>query len=663
MEHVSCCTRLEGQNASTRHASAKVALIEVCREAAVSVDAHEPREYASVTCPACGSDVSDAQWKAHIAECPAFRASPEGIRHRSGPDVRYYVNGATVTVDFTVIGLGCPSKVSRPVAALVKEVCGKKIEKYGKACADRGEEFVVFAATSHGHLFAETERQIRRITGHVGATTAEALSRVSTAVIRGTAAALLNAERVAGIAPPTKEERQARETRRLQLLAEPASQLMALRATDLLSLHADVQRDLLTESSETLRLLFANICARSAPNLEIFQLAVRAFRDEEMESRCCIVTDEASAQDRLSRTLEDGWHFLCRQRAARAIHNVWAMEGRDRADLEDDWLTGSLAIVASEEKRTMEAVADAADRRDMLSDITRQWYAFERVNGRTGDPALLRQRLAELNALPTWKLRAAALKVRLRTEYEVQAQARRSEASALVGRITAVLPMPLTSNDVIELGNESCESLRDFLRTHATSGENPHTVATICSRYGVAANPPALPDPGPQPPRSPRRGTSASGSITSRITTRQTALSVLQPRQSIDDRAAAADRTPRTPVDPTRQPTPGTPRDAGTPRETTTLDFWRFSEVLTPRSAPPEPVATPQPAPVAPARGERHTRPRESTLEEWGLHELARSPAALPRDRPQRLTTATALPGSPRASTAPAPRGSVAARR
>jgi hypothetical protein len=696
MEHVSCCTRMEGQNASTRHASAKAALIEVCRESAVSVDAHEPREYASVTCPACGSDVADAQWKTHSAACPAFRASPEGIRHRSGPDVRYYVGGATVTVDFTVLGLGCPSKVSRPVAALVKEVCSKKHEKYAKACADRGEEFVVFAATSHGHLFAETERQIRRITGHVGATAAEALSRVSTAVIRGTAAALLNAERVAGIAPPTKEERQARETRRLQLLAEPASQLLSMRADDLLSAHADVQRDLLAVSAALLPQLFASICTRSAPNLELFQLAWCALRGEERESRERVLADEAAAQDRLSRTLEDGWRFVGRMRSARAATDLLVREANDRADLEDGWFHGALTVVSGCERRCAEAVSDAADRRALLADMTGVFHMVNDLRGRQSDPAHLRQQLDRFGAMPTEQLRASSIRTRMAAELEVQERTTRSEVNALVGRISAV--MPLTADDVVELGNESRESLRDVLQSMAKDGENAQTVATICRNCRVVANPPAL-EPCFRPPRSSHLDASAS-SIASRLVSRQTTLSALRPsRPTADDRAPVQQAAPRTPRD------AGPPHDARTSRDTTTLDFWRLSEVLapvapvsvpvtpaaTPRSVPVTPVATPPSVPVTPVATPRsvpvtpvatprsaqvtpsHDGPNRAAaspvvaaIEDFcfpPLEQLPRSPAALPRDRPHRLTTATALPGSPRASAAPAPRGSVAAAR
>jgi hypothetical protein len=113
--------------------------------------------------------------------------------------------------------------------------------------------------------------------------------------------------------------------------------------------------------------------------------------------------------------------------------------------------------------------------------------------------------------MPTELLRTSTTQTKVAAEEAVQEEARRSEVGALVGRISAV--MPLTADDVVELGSESRESLREVLQSMATDGENPHMVAKICLKFRVAANPPAL---GPRPPRPSHLGAGLS-SIASRV--------------------------------------------------------------------------------------------------------------------------------------------------
>jgi hypothetical protein len=326
-------------------------------------------------------------------------------------------------------------------------VVDKKNTKYAGMCAARGEEFHVFAASSHGHLFPETERQIRRISGHIGSKAAESLGRVSTAVLRGTAAALLNAERVAGIAPPTRSEYEAREARRLQLIATPAMQVVLQGSIDLADLHASLARD---DEGEQFSRLLRN-AAQSAGYLLRRQLDTdrAALRQAEVDARAAL----ADAQYELAATL--------------------ASQG---------------ARIAAT------AAADTAVRRELLDDIERA------VANHTKSRSTAREFAARYAMRSTDFLR----RVKLNTLAEFARIERDATVSALVARVDRAYS--LQADEAVLLATRPLEEIRDtLLWAVGAQGEDPAEVAEICRRHGSTVDPPPLP-----PSATPRQSARSS---------------------------------------------------------------------------------------------------------------------------------------------------------
>jgi hypothetical protein len=136
------------------------------------------------------------------------RVSPEMRLSKvagKGPDIRAYglLGGddslEATTIDTTVVAAEAPSCADRPVSALFSAVAARKNALYAEACASRSERFIVAAATDSGHLSCATTDLLRDIALHGSMDPRTAWQRASAAVVFGTAAALRNAERQAGL--------------------------------------------------------------------------------------------------------------------------------------------------------------------------------------------------------------------------------------------------------------------------------------------------------------------------------------------------------------------------------------------------------------------------------------------------------------------------------
>ncbi|MGA7120323.1 MAG: hypothetical protein WBY94_09510, partial [Polyangiaceae bacterium] len=203
MEHVTCCALLKGYNASSRHAGLKTGFKRMCSLALVPVDQNEPREYAKQACPGCKVFFEVDGIEAHKMTCPLITSGAirSTVTHTSGPDIRCYP-GRTYTIDVTVIGSCCPSMRATKLEQLFKEKATEKRNRYAAACEERGEEFVVAAVSSCGHIAKEFRAMISTVCGAANKLDHfQESATLSTLVVMGSGHALRTAELKRGIAP------------------------------------------------------------------------------------------------------------------------------------------------------------------------------------------------------------------------------------------------------------------------------------------------------------------------------------------------------------------------------------------------------------------------------------------------------------------------------
>jgi hypothetical protein len=274
MHHCIGCPRIDGNNASSRHAAVKHALKDVLRYARQSFDDNEPR-IGSITCPGCRDSVHEDEWPTHAATCQLLTPALliRGVR-RSGPDVAYCIaapmrNGPAalathghaekVFADVTVVSTAAPTYVRTPIRQIFEAKKAEKTRKYGAATAAKDARLAVLAATASGHLGPDFVAEVRRITSGRGAKIAPCLAAISAAIMAGSSAALINAEKAVGLSPQLPRRRDCSTS---ALVLAPSLRQDALPAhlsARLLFDHAAAATSLFAETSARLHAAAARI--------------------------------------------------------------------------------------------------------------------------------------------------------------------------------------------------------------------------------------------------------------------------------------------------------------------------------------------------------------------------------------------------------------------
>jgi hypothetical protein len=216
LRHAPGCTRIHGENASTRHAQFfKNELLAIAHERAVSCDETEPRNARHVQCPGCQQTVVEANFAVHKKECLRWRDFMKAPRG-AGPDIKFYGltrNGGeprNTVVDVTVVSMESESHAKQTHAQAFAEIERAKSTKYERDCEAADLQLRVAAAAENGTLSATTKKLLDDLLTQAErqtAGTAFALyQRLTSRIQLGTASALKNAERQAGI-PGSKKKR------------------------------------------------------------------------------------------------------------------------------------------------------------------------------------------------------------------------------------------------------------------------------------------------------------------------------------------------------------------------------------------------------------------------------------------------------------------------
>jgi hypothetical protein len=320
MHHCIGCPRIDGDNSSARHAAVKRALKDVLRYARQHFDEHEPR-IGDVTCPGCRETIGEDDWPAHTTTCelltPALLSN--GVR-RSGPDVAYSIAtplrnapallGAHgdpdyVFADVTVISTAAPSHVRTPIAQLFAAKKAEKQRKYEDAAKAKNARLAVLPATATGHLGPDFVAEVKRITAFRDVSVASCLAALSSAVMAGSATALVNAEKALGLSPalPCQRDRpllQTLQTRQDALPSGVVARLLFDRSAAAADLFSFVTARL-SAASRTLVEVEAPHHYQNSPHMPQYALASSRSRTSSAEPLHAaeLTTPDAASTTRL----------------------------------------------------------------------------------------------------------------------------------------------------------------------------------------------------------------------------------------------------------------------------------------------------------------------------------------------------------------------------
>jgi hypothetical protein len=157
-QHVIACPLRPAPNASSTHALLKQNLASLLRESGIAVEAHEPSDYAFVTCKGCNAQVILSDWAHHESLCN--RAS-QG--HTRGTDVRFHLTDGSHVVDITTISEEAPSKSHSTMESLDNGRIHSKRLLYAAQAASKGERLHIATIFAGGYLGKETLSLCRSI--------------------------------------------------------------------------------------------------------------------------------------------------------------------------------------------------------------------------------------------------------------------------------------------------------------------------------------------------------------------------------------------------------------------------------------------------------------------------------------------------------------------
>jgi hypothetical protein len=205
--HAPGCVRICGTNASTSHACLKQAFKRLLDHAGLRYEASEPRDLHTVACPGCSVSVSRLSWSAHATSCKHLRADQRRVVPRAhGPDLRYWLKDDQPphVLDFTVVYDCSPTHRKEKLSDLFASREALKRAHYQAQCDRNGDRFVVAAVSSSGTLSPEFTAEVSAVANAGGLTFKRSMREISASVSLAVAHALLNAERAACIAAPSK---------------------------------------------------------------------------------------------------------------------------------------------------------------------------------------------------------------------------------------------------------------------------------------------------------------------------------------------------------------------------------------------------------------------------------------------------------------------------
>ena len=203
--HAAGCSQLRGFNASSRHASLKLAVKQLLHDAGIQFLATEPRHLRKATCPGCQTVVVEEKFAEHARTCTRYDERTMERPRGGGPDI-LVVNmpGSTkpfTALDVTCVSLGTAAAAERNSApeTLFRARETQKIEKYGADCAANDVEFVVIAVSECGQLSDATRRFVDRIAAKTDTSPWPLRTYLQAQMLAATGLALHNAETRSGL--------------------------------------------------------------------------------------------------------------------------------------------------------------------------------------------------------------------------------------------------------------------------------------------------------------------------------------------------------------------------------------------------------------------------------------------------------------------------------
>ena len=206
LNHAPRCVKVPGYNATMVHHSIVNHIRRLCTLHGVPVESSEPRMLWHFVCPGCKVEFTDRMRDAHTASCRQFidKRCSAPICH--GPDIHVHMadpndpRSTSIVLDVTVVSILTDTAKKMSIDQALAIRTAKKSKDYTEAAAQMGAAFIVFDVTELGRPGPGAQRFLSLVARCSGADYHELLRSVAsfTAIAHGHA--IVNAQRLAGIA-------------------------------------------------------------------------------------------------------------------------------------------------------------------------------------------------------------------------------------------------------------------------------------------------------------------------------------------------------------------------------------------------------------------------------------------------------------------------------
>ena len=206
LNHAPRCVKVHGYNATMVHHSIASYVRRLCVSHGVPVESGEPRMLWHFICPGCKVEFTDRLRDVHTASCKPFNDKRCSAPICHGPDILVHMadpadpRSTSIVLDVTVVSILTDTAKKTSIDQALAMRTAKKTKDYTEAAAQMGAALIVFDVSELGRPGPGAQHFISLVAQRSGADYHELLRQVASFTALAHGHAIVNAQRLAGIA-------------------------------------------------------------------------------------------------------------------------------------------------------------------------------------------------------------------------------------------------------------------------------------------------------------------------------------------------------------------------------------------------------------------------------------------------------------------------------